>query len=237
MNDLISVFFIVILAVLTQTTSGFGIALVSMPLLVTRIGLTTAAPLVALIALSTRVAMIIRYRAAFRWSEVWRVMLAAAVGIPFGLLFFYRVEQRIVELVLGGIIIAYAAYSILRPRIRLMAGNQWAYGLGLLSGVLAGAYNIGGPPAVLYATGCRWPPMTFKGNLQLISLLTGALVILMRAFNQEFTEGVMTYYVVALPAIAVGTAIGFWLDRYLNAQRFRVIVLVLLMLVGVQLVL
>ncbi len=124
---------------------------------------------------------------------------------------------------------------LVKPRLVWFQHKNWAYGLGFLSGVLAGAYNIGGPPAVVYATGKRWPPVTAKSNLQLISLLSGFLVIATRATNQEFTEIVMGHYLLGLPAIVIGLWVGFSSDGWLNGEGFRRGMLLLLLLIGLHL--
>jgi uncharacterized protein len=86
MEDLLWVAGVMGLAVFLQTAMGFGSALVAMPLLISKLGLMTAAPLVALMTLTTRLVMLSRYRATFRLADVWRLMLSAAVGIPLGLI-------------------------------------------------------------------------------------------------------------------------------------------------------
>lgn len=234
--DVLLVFLTFVFAVFTQTAAGFGVALISMPLLTGFVGLEVAAPLVALVALTTRVLMLLRYRAHINLSEVWRLMAAAVVGIPFGLTLFYGLQQHVVEMFLGVVVILYSVFMLLQPDVQRFHNVMWAYGMGFVSGMLAGAYNIGGPPAVIYATARRWPPISFKGNLQGVSLVSGVLIIATRATNQEFTTSVMTFYLAALPAVALGTLLGFWLDQYINAKRFRQAVQILLMIVGIELI-
>lgn len=66
------VFAVVFLAVFTQSLTGFGLALVSMPLLTMVLGIQTAAPLVALVALAAEIVLLIYYREALNLSVVWR---------------------------------------------------------------------------------------------------------------------------------------------------------------------
>ncbi len=224
-------------AAFVQTAFGFGIALVSMPILTALIGLHIAAPLVALIALTIRLFMIRQYFNHLKLSEVWRLMAAAIIGIPFGFIAYYHVPQHLVESILGVVVVGYATFILIKPKIQRLEHPSWPYSLGFASGILAGAYNIGGPPAVVYATGRQWEPTTFKGNLQAISLVSGFLVIFTRATNQEFTETVFAYYLLALPMILVGIGLGFWSDRRLDTKRFQHIVLYLLMALGISLIL
>ena len=50
------------LAIFTQATAGFGLVLVSMPLLVRLLGVHTAMPLVALVGATAEVVTLARYR-------------------------------------------------------------------------------------------------------------------------------------------------------------------------------
>lgn len=51
------------------------------------------------------------------------------------------------------------------------------------------------------------------------------------------TSQVCYSYLLALPGMALGLAAGFSLDRFLNAERFQRLVLVLLIGLGIKLLL
>ena len=63
---------------LIQGVSGFGSALVAMPILAGLVGVRTAAPLVALIGLVIEFFLLIRYRHALQVREVWREHLCSS---------------------------------------------------------------------------------------------------------------------------------------------------------------
>ena len=52
-------------------------------------------------------------------------------------------EPALVERLLGVIVVGYVLYTVANPRPPQLDSHRWAYGLGLASGVLTGAYNIG----------------------------------------------------------------------------------------------
>jgi uncharacterized membrane protein YfcA len=49
------------------------------------------------------------------------------------------------------------------------------------------------------------------------------------------TPVVARAYLIALPALALGFLVGGRLDRHLNPERFRILVLVLLLVLGLRL--
>jgi uncharacterized membrane protein YfcA len=71
----------IFVAVVMQTISGFGFALVIMPLLTMALGYQTAAPLVALVGLTLYVINFIRYRRAVNFGEVFRLGRSFAWGL------------------------------------------------------------------------------------------------------------------------------------------------------------
>ena len=228
---------IVFFAVLTQTVTGFGIALVSMSLLVQLLGIHVAAPLVAMVAAVLEFTLLVRHRDAINWRAVWRLSLASVIGIPLGIIALRYVSDKIVLTVLGLVVVAYAVYALITPRLRKIENPNWAFGFGFVAGLLSGAYNTGGPPAVLYGNSQGWSPSEFKSNLQGLFLLNDVVVITGHALSRHITSDVWINFGVALPAIALGLISGFALERLINPAVFRKIVLLLLIVAGLRLIL
>ena len=234
--DWLWVFLIVFLAVFTQSVTGFGVALVSMPLLTALLGIQTAAPLVALVSLIAEFILLIYYRDAFNMRVVWRLIIAAVFGIPLGVLALRYFPEAIVLALLGLIVGGYALYALLDLRLPAIQQPIWAYGTGFFAGILGGAYNTPGPPVIVYGNCRRWPPAEFKGNLQGFFLLTSFLVVGTHILAQNYAAEVWRSTLVALPAIAAGIIIGLLLASRISSKVFRTIVLWMLLVIGVWLV-
>ncbi len=230
------VMLIVFFAIFVQAASGFGLALVSMPLLVSVIGVSTATPLVAVIGITAEVFLLRRYWHALNFSAVKRLSLASIVGIPLGVYVLREVDGRIVTTILGVVVTGYALYALLAPRLPALSQAGWAYGFGFVGGVLSGAYNTSGPPVIIYGTCRRWEPSTFKGNLQAYFLLNSFFTLAAHLISGNFTAVVWQNYLWALPGVALGLVLGRWVDGRLAADRFRKGVLLLLILLGVRLI-
>lgn len=228
---------IIFLAIFVQASTGFGLALVSMPLLVAVIGIQVAAPLVALIALVGEVAILFRYRQALTLRAVALATGAGLFGVPLGILFLRQVDERSVTLLLGTLLLAYAMYALLAPHLPRLAHPAWAVGLGFLGGLLNGAYNTGGPPIIVYGTCRRWEPAAFKSNLQGYFLVIGLVTLGAHAANGMFTPIVWRHVLYALPGAALGLLAGFSLGDRIDPARFRQAVFVLLAILGVRLLL
>ena len=84
------VFLIVFFAIFTQSLTGFGLALISMPLLTALLGVETAAPLVALFGLLAEVILLLYFREAVNVRVIWRLIVASIVGVPVGVVVIGR---------------------------------------------------------------------------------------------------------------------------------------------------
>jgi uncharacterized membrane protein YfcA len=229
------VFGAVFAAVLMQTLTGFGSAMVAMALLPYWVGLLVAAPLVALIATTMEAIVLLYWREALDLRAIRQLSAGTVLGVPVGVLALSRVEAGILLPVLGAVIVAYALYALMRWHLPRLEASRWAYGAGWLAGVLGGAYNVTGPPVIVYGHCRRWSPAEFKANLQAFFILADVLIIAGHAAAGNLTRAVWESYLFALPAIALGVAAGLALERRVRPEAFRRAALLLLIVLGVGL--
>lgn len=235
MNPL-ALILIMFFANFTQSVAGFGMALVAVPLLTDMIGPQAAAPLIPLAALVTQTVLLLRYRTAINLRTVGRLAAAAVVAIPLGVFVLTRADEDVVRAVLGVFLILYALYALFNLRLPPLRSPRWAYGFGFASGLMSGAYNIPGPPVVIYGSCRGWPPDEFRSNLQGFFMLSSVTVLGTHALAQHYTPDVFQAFLIALPGILLGLAAGIALDRYINPALFRRIVLLLLIVLGLNLI-
>lgn len=224
-------------AAFTQAVTGSGLALVAMPVLVAVLDPVSAAALVALMALTTQLVMLSRYRRALRIGRLWRLMIGSLVGIPLGVLALSVLDERVILTSLGVLLVGYSLYGLFNARLPHISNQRLGYGFGLVSGVLHGAYNTGGPPLVIFGMCSDWEPREFKGNLQALLMVNSSSVIVVHLLAGHYTGAVMQHFAYTLPTIIVAALVGFVLDRYLDAARFQKLVLVLLLVIGVKMLL
>jgi len=137
--DLFFIAAVIFLAVFIQSAAGFGVALVAMALLPSVVGIRVATPLVALVALTIEIFLIIRYRNELKVAAVWPLVVSALVGVPVGVLMLDKVDEEIILTILGIIIAGYALYALLEIKLPDLKHPLWAYGSGFIGGILGGA--------------------------------------------------------------------------------------------------
>ena len=222
-------------AAVAQSLTGFGFALIVMPLLTLVLGIRTAAPVVALAALTVYTVNLVRYRRAINMSEVLRLGVASAVGVPVGIWMLSAVDESLVMRLLGVILVAYASYSLLQPRARRAISGFWVYPAGFFAGCLGGAYNTPGPPVIVYGSMRQWPRDEFRAVLQALFLLNAILVVASHAVAQHLDQQVLVYYLYAVPAVAFGILVGSRVDSKIDQKQFRGFVTVMILALGLAL--
>lgn len=234
---ILAVILAVFFATFTQSVVGFGTAMVGMPLLVELLGLPVAAPLVALLGLVLELIMLAYYRQTITLRAMLPMILAAAAGIPVGILAVRHLDERVILTVLGAVILGYALYGLLRLRLPTLRHPLWGIGAASLAGVLGGAYNTAGPPMIVYGHCKRWPPEMFRGTLQGFFLFIDVLVTANHAVVGNFTPAVLRMGAVSMLPLLIGFGVGTHFARRIDSQAYSRLVLVMLLVLGVRLIL
>ena len=233
----VAIVVIVFAAAVIQCLSGFGFALIIMPLITLLLGLRTAAPLVALTALCVYVINLIRYRQGLDRSRVLRLAVSSALGVPVGIWMLSNLNEALIKALLGLVLIAYALYALLRPTTQRRPSRRWIYVAGFLAGCLGGAYNTPGPPAIVYGSLRQWPRDEFRAILQALFLVNGSLVVASHLVTGHINADILTYLAFTLPALGLGILVGSRLDAHINQERFRTIVSLMILALGLSLLL
>lgn len=226
---------IVFLAAVLQSLSGFGFAVLVMPLITLILDLRTAAPLVAMAGLTAYTINLVRYRRSIEFREVMRLGVASACGVPVGLWVLIHVEESMVKRGLGVVLAAYALYSLAQPVTSRRISPGWGYLAGWLAGCLGGAYNTPGPPVILYGSLQRWPRDQFRAILQTFFFFNGALVVASHLLARHVTPTVLARYLGVCPALVLGLWVGTRIDRKMQPEQFRLLVTVMILMIGLAL--
>lgn len=225
---------LVFAAALVQSLSGFGFALIVMPLTAMALGLQTAAPLVALVALLLNMVNLLRYRHDLNLRELARLGLTSALGVPAGVWALTSVDEALIMRLMGLLLMLYAGYSLARPTALRPCADCWAYPAGLLAGCLGAAYNTPGPPVVVYGALRQWPKGEYRAVLHGVFFLNTVLVVTSHLLAGRVTPDVLSRLVFAVPALLLGIFLASRVDDRLNRDRFRLLVTVLILVLGLS---
>ena len=223
-------------AALIQGVTGFGFALVAMPILSGLTSIQTAAPLVALTTLTNNLILCIYYRQSFDRKIVTNLLIGSVLGIPIGFLALDYIPTALMLIVLGVIIVIYSLYSLISPVVPVLKSKLWAYGAGFVSGILLGSFNLPGPPIILYGSSQRWSQEKFKGNLTSFFWVSVAIVVLGHGFQNRISADIIRQFLIAIPSLMLGLLSGVFLAKKFDPIFFRKTITVLLAIIGVRLI-
>ncbi|NEQ49606.1 MAG: sulfite exporter TauE/SafE family protein [Leptolyngbya sp. SIO3F4] len=223
-------------AAFVQGVSGFGFALVAMPVLSSVTSIQTAAPLVALTTLTNNLLLCLYYRQSFNRNVVINLLLGSVLGIPIGFLALNYLPTALMLITLGILIVTYSLYSLMSPVVPVLKSRLWAYGAGFSSGILLGCFNLPGPPIILYGSSQRWSQEMFKGNLSSFFWISVAIVVMGHGFQQRISVDIVRQFLIAIPCLMTGLSLGVLLAKKFNPNVFRKIVTILLSIIGVRLI-
>jgi uncharacterized protein len=215
-----------LLAAVVQAVTGFGFALVAVPLLALVIDPVAAVVATTAVSLLLSVAAIRDDRDAIRWREAAIVTAAGVLGMPLGLLVLARVPAELLTAVIAVVLLASTVVVARRPR--LPAGRGPEIGVGVLSGALLTSTGMNGPPLVVAFQARGMPPRAFRGTLAAVFLAQGVVALALLAFDAKVTATSLAAAAVGVPMLAVGWLVGNRAFHRLDPALYRRLVLALL---------
>ncbi|MEM6597140.1 MAG: sulfite exporter TauE/SafE family protein [Cyanobacteria bacterium P01_C01_bin.69] len=237
MSTELTIILTVAVAAFVRGVSGFGAALIAMPVISGLMGIQAAAPLVAIIGLSIDTLLSVYYRRSFEWNVVSRLWTGSILGIPVGFLVLRFFPGSWMLSGLGIMITAYAIYAFLTPTLPTLKSQRWIYGTGFFCGMLGSSYNVPGPPVILYGNSQRWSQEKFKSNLSVFFCGNGLFVVTGHIFSGNYPVAALQQYAIAIPSLLIGLSAGTALSTTFNPIIFRRVVLAMLVVIGIRLLL
>ena len=165
-------------------------------------------------------------------------IVGSAIGIPTGIAVLRWISPLHMRTGVGVLLVAFSLYNLARPKLPEMkhAGRGADAAVGFLNGVLGGATGLGGILPTIW-TGLRgWTRDEQRAVFQPTAVATFLLTILALGSAAVITIDTMRLFLIGLPALAVGSAIGWMLYGKLDEVAFRKVVLALLLVSGVTFV-
>jgi uncharacterized membrane protein YfcA len=227
---------IVCLAVLVRNIWGFGDGMLALPLLTLVIGLDQAAPLMAMLSAVISVQLLHEQPQLVDKPGIARLVVGALFGVPLGLYLLVGLPVVWAHGVLGVLLTAFATWSLTGRRSVRLQGWWLDIAFGMLAGATSAAFDIAGPPMLIYAAARGWSPDELRVNLQAVFLPLSLLTLGGHFIAGLWTREVMTFAAMALPIVLLGIFLGPRLRTRLEQTGEWIIYLLILALGIVELV-
>ncbi len=226
---------IIFFASWTRSTFGFGDSLMAVPLLLLVLPPESVVVVMAGVSLVQGIVMCWQERKELDFTLSAHLILAAAVGVPFGLLGVKVLPAPVLRLIVSVVVLGYATQALLKVKLPTIQGPVWRTLAGFLSGFFGAAINISGPPVVLYGTMAGWSQQKFRVTLQGFFLALGLIVTSGQLLSGMWTIERLGLMALALPAMAVGLWLGIHSRGRLSPVLFERLLYSLLVIMGATL--
>ena len=230
------VLIIIFTATLVRSAFGFGEALIAVPLLALIIPVREAAPVAVLVSITVAGIIIFHDWHQIHLGSAKRLVLSTLIGTPFGLLVLTLFSDRIVQILLAIVIIAFSLYRLIGRNRLVLKDDRFAWLFGFSAGVLGGAYGMNGPPLVAYGALRQWSPVRFRATLQGYFLPASMMAMAGYWIAGLWTAPVTHYYLISLPVVLAAVLLGHVLNRKLGRHSFLVYVYIGLLFIGLLLI-
>lgn len=221
--------------------AGFAFVLVAAGILLHVIPPGLAAPVLVLGSLFVQGLAVPAVWRDIDWPRMRLYLLAATLGLPFGLLILIHGPAASIVTGVGVLLVIYAGYALARMALRLApariaAGPRTEAAIGFAAGILCGIGGYVGALPAMWADIQGMDKRAARALMQPFIAAMQALATVGLAFGGFFTAEVLLLTASAVPAMLAGTFLGLRAYRVLPAQGFRLALLLLLLGSGVSLV-
>lgn len=219
--ELIVALFAAFLAGTVSGLTGFGLALISVPLLLFIYEPPTVILLTSVFSLVVNVAVV-----RDSWREVDRRMVAALLfpslaGVVIGVEILRAVDPLYIRVGVGVVVVVSAA--LLLREVRL-PGAQTRWGplvSGFSSGVLSTSTGLAGPPIVLLLASRKYAKLAFRSSSALYFLLISPFGLVILFLRDVLPISNLPLALILVPAAIAGKALGTAILRRTSESAFR----------------
>ncbi len=224
------------LAGLIQGLSGFGSALVAVPLMAMLLPVQTVVPLMALLGTSISTFNLLHLRHAVELRPISRLLAGYLIGTPLGLVFLTHAPADLILGLLGAFISLYALFALSGryPRSRWLRDSRLT--LGMLSGAMGSAFSTNGPPIILHvAARPEWSADRQKSVLVVFLLSAGLITLAALTIGGLISAEVLLWLLWVSPLLLAGTLSGTFIYRRLGDRGYKQLTYLLILVTGLLL--
>jgi uncharacterized protein len=209
------------LAGLVRGFTGFGSALVFIPIASSIVEPWQAVILLYIIDSITSLPLVPDAIRHCTWREVLPLSLGATVAVPVGTHFLLAVDPTALRWALAALALGAVAVLASGWRYQSRPGAATSVAVGATSGFLGGLCSFWGPPIVLFWLGGQSRSYTVRANVIVFLALTTVIAGITFAFHGLFKPLVVTQSLLLMPIYGGALWIGTQLFHRASDELFR----------------
>jgi hypothetical protein len=201
--------------------SGFGSALIYMPLIAAVYDPRIAAVTLLLVDFSCSSPFAMAELRRCTWAELIPISIAMAVAVPLGTWLLIVLDPTVLRWAIAIVVLALVVVLMSGWRYRGPSTLPITTAVGFMAGIGAGAVQIAGPPVILYWLSRGNNAVTLRANLMVFFLFCGVVLIAVYAMQGLFTARPIALSLMFAPTYIAGVAIGSRMFRGASDRLYR----------------
>ncbi len=227
------------LAALIQASTGFGYALVAMSMMPLFLPMSTCSAISAVTVVAIGLQMSLTLRKHLRLRTILLPVACCLLTINLGLYLLNRFDELLLRIILAGLLLLVTGLFFFMRRRHVHLQNRWysAAGVGLLTGMSTGMFNIVGPFFLIYYMNVCDDTLHMKASLEFSFLIAGLYSTAMHLFAyRNITPAVAPHLLASVAAALLAGVLGLRLYRRIDKDKIALVVYLLLPIMAVTLI-
>lgn len=227
-------FLIILFASVVQGMTGFGFSLIAVPLLGLFLPLKDFVPMLVLFSFILSIFLYKKLSGDFNKKRIIVLALSGISSTFFGINILKIVDDTILKLVVGVVILISSVIMIFGIRIKIRLKILGDIIAGVLSGLLNGSVSLSGPPVILLLSNENTEKETFRKTLTTYFLTLNFISLPMFFVNELLTRGIVIKSLINLPALGIGMCLGLFIGNRISEGHFKKITLGMIFILGIM---
>jgi uncharacterized protein len=222
---------------LVKGVVGLGLPLVALPILLLAVDVKTAVQTMAMPLVVSNFAQSLEGGDTLALTRRLAPVLAAViVGVVLGHMIAARLDEHVILTIVGALVTIMAAISA-RPAAIVIRPDQerWVGPIvGVCAGVLGGFAALFGPPLAIYLVGLRLGREAFVKAVSILYLTASITILALATGGLYANPTLLLWAAIALVPMFAGMRVGRAIRLRINPEKFRLVVLAVVGLSGLN---
>ncbi|MRR22304.1 sulfite exporter TauE/SafE family protein [bacterium] len=231
-GNIIALSIIIFLASIVRGFTGFGLALVAVPLIQFIMPVSDTAVFIATINLIFSILYYRRSREIVAGQPLGRMALFTGIGVAGGTLILKYIDPAYIQLAWGVLIILIVTALARGVNFRKISDTSAITMSGIFGGLLAGATGITGPPVAIILSAMKTPREKFNAIISIFILFAVSYALLFYMISGLVTGETVLLSLCTVPALLAGLWTGDYLVSRISQKTFTNIIYIVLVIMG-----
>jgi uncharacterized protein len=206
---------------LARGFSGFGAALIFVPVASAVVGPQVAVPLLLVVDGVMTAGLIPSALKLANRRDVITMSVGTIVGVPAGIWLLTNLEPAAIRWSIVVVVVILLALLISGWRYHQRPKAPLTVLVGLVAGLFSGAAQIGGPPVIAYWLGGAIPPMTVRANIVVFFAVSTMLTAAGYLWSGLITFQILILATIIAPLYGLGVWLGSRMFGVASERMFR----------------